>query len=376
MSQAYASTAATNPLRRLGLRLWQDPDSRSTSIGLAAVVVFHLLLFLLAPIFLRSEHLPSAPRPPSTARDFNIELTPEMFAKPPLPKPKDPSKFVETNPEAPENTPDKTNNFAAQNQQAAQEKPNPDGKSDRAATQGKKDMESNQIVSGRLTQPTERAEPEPPAPQPAEVTPMVNPRMQQNPLSGAEKFEGTNETGIGSSIAKRLENAKSVSEKVEGVKEAKELDGAPTMPVQQPAIDPRRPRARPMVVKQQQVRPAILADNPVGTRNMGISGIDARWSNYGMYLQKMVDAVQIQWERLILSMPAMPASGSTVSVRFVINDEGKIAQIKNVETVASETASRACVSAITDRAPYGVWTDDMKAMLGTQQEMTFTFFYQ
>ena len=58
MSQAYASTAATNPLRRLGLRLWQDPDSRSTSIGLAAVVVFHLLLFLLAPIFLRIEHLP------------------------------------------------------------------------------------------------------------------------------------------------------------------------------------------------------------------------------------------------------------------------------------------------------------------------------
>ena len=85
MSQAYASTAATNPLRRLGLRLRQDPDSRSTSIGLAAVVVFHLLLFLLAPIFLRIEHLPSAPRPPSTARDFNIELTPEMFAKPPLP---------------------------------------------------------------------------------------------------------------------------------------------------------------------------------------------------------------------------------------------------------------------------------------------------
>ena len=36
----------------------------------------------------------------------------------------------------------------------------------------------------------------------------------------------------------------------------------------------------------------------------------------------------------------------------------------------------ACVSAITDRAPYGPWTDDMKAMLGSQQEMTFTFYYQ
>ena len=32
--------------------------------------------------------------------------------------------------------------------------------------------------------------------------------------------------------------------------------------------------------------------------------------------------------------------------------------------------------AITDRAPYGPWTDDMIAMLGKQQEMTFTFYYQ
>ena len=179
-------------------------------------------------------------------------------------------------------------------------------------------------------------------------------------------------------IFERVEPKKSSSvdfpivERLEPVKAAVELN----LNVPQPAIDPRRSRARPMVVKQQQVRPAILADNSVGTRNMGISGMDARWSNHGFYLQKMVDAAQIQWERLILSMPTMPASGSTVSVRFVINDEGKIAQIKNVETVASETASRACVSAITDRAPYGVWTDDMKAMLGTQQEMTFTFFYQ
>jgi hypothetical protein len=30
----------------------------------------------------------------------------------------------------------------------------------------------------------------------------------------------------------------------------------------------------------------------------------------------------------------------------------------------------------TDRAPYGPWTDDMKAVLGSQQEMTFTFYYQ
>jgi hypothetical protein len=34
------------------------------------------------------------------------------------------------------------------------------------------------------------------------------------------------------------------------------------------------------------------------------------------------------------------------------------------------------MSAITKPAPYGPWTDDMKAVLGEQQEMTFTFYYQ
>jgi hypothetical protein len=373
MSQALASYAATNSWRRWAARRWVDPDTRSTLIGLAAVVIFHLLLFLLGPLFLSFEHIPSGPRARDAMREFNIELAPDAFPKA-APKPKDPFKFVETNPDAPENIPDKTTNFAAQNQQVAQEKPTPDGKSDRPATEGKKDFESNQIVSGRLVQPTERAEPEPPpvAVPPAE-TPVTAPRAQQNPLSGFEKFEGDNQTGVGGSLAKRLDNARAVPEKVDGVKDGTQQDAAVA---QQPAIDPRRPRPRPQVVRQQQVRPAILAENKFGTTNIGNIAVDARWSNYGAYLQRMIDTVQIQWERIILQMSALPANGSTVTVKFVMNDEGRIASIKSVETTANETASHACVSAITDRAPYGPWTDDMKAVLGTQQEMTFTFYYQ
>ena len=373
MSQSLASVPAASLWRRVWARAWSDPDTRSTTIGLLAVLIFHLLLILLGPLFLRIEHMPAGVRPHSTAKEFNIELAPDTFLKQP-PKPPDPSRFVETNPDAPENTPDKTNNFAAQNQQAAQEKPDPNGKSDRAATEGKKDFESNQIVSGRLTQPVEPAVPEPPPVNvPVAETPVTTPRAEQNPLSGNEKFEGENKTGYGGNLAKRLDSAQPVPEKVEGVKNATQPDGAMA---QQPAIDPRRPRPRPQVVRQQQVRPAILAEKLAGTPNVGLSGIDARWSNYGAYLQRMVDTVQIQWERLIIQMVAMPSSGSTVSVKFVVNDEGRIVQIRNVDTTANETASRACVSAITDRAPYGPWTDDMKAVLGSQQEMTFTFFYQ
>jgi hypothetical protein len=164
-----------------------------------------------------------------------------------------------------------------------------------------------------------------------------------------------------------------VPEKVEGVRDAKEFEGATST---QPAIDPRRPQPRPQLVKTVQSRPAILAENKFGTANIGNIAVDAKWSNYGAYLQKMIETVQIQWERIVIEQRANPVVGSSVTVKFIMDDEGRIARIVDVGTTANETATRACISGISDRAPYGPWTDDMKAVLGTQQEMTFTFYYQ
>lgn len=164
-----------------------------------------------------------------------------------------------------------------------------------------------------------------------------------------------------------------MAERVEGARDVPLIEGATSF---QPAIDPKRPRARPQVVKQQQVRPAILTENKFGTSNIGNIAVDAKWSNYGAYLQRMIDTVQVQWERILIESKTYPPSGSTVTVRFILNDEGRIAQIVDVVSHSTDQASRACVSGITDRAPYGPWTDDMKAILGTQQVMTFTFYYQ
>lgn len=374
MSQTIVTPPLATTLRRWAVRAWDDPETRSTLIGLAGVLLIHLLLWAAMPSLLRFDPVPASRRPKPVGHDFNIELAPEIFNKP-LAKPKDPFKFVETNPEAPENTPDKTNNFAAQNQQVAQEKPTPDGKSDRPATEGKKDFESTQIVSGRLTKPIEHMEAVPP---PMEVPPaeqvVAATRAEQNPLSGDEKIRGENLAGVGSSLAKRLENARDVPERVEGAKNAKDQQGAAI--ANQPAIDPQRPRPRPMLVETVKTRPAILAENKFGTSNIGPMAIDAKWSAYGAYLQRMIDTIQIQWERILLEQKANPVQGSDVIVKFVMNNEGNIVDIGVEQTTASETSTRACVSAITDRMPYGPWTDDMRAVLGEKQEMTFRFFYQ
>lgn len=141
-------------------------------------------------------------------------------------------------------------------------------------------------------------------------------------------------------------------------------------------IDPTKTRPRPSLVKQQQVRPTILAERLAGTTSIGSMAVDAKWSNYGAYLRRMTESVQIQWELLIVESKVSVESGSVVTVKFILDSQGKIARILKVDSTTSDTASRACMSAIADRSPYGEWTEDMKAVLGEQQEMTFSFYYQ
>jgi hypothetical protein len=174
-------------------------------------------------------------------------------------------------------------------------------------------------------------------------------------------------------IARQGDQAKNIPEKAEGVKDAPLIEGATAA---QPQIDRNRPRPHPQIVKQSQVRPAIFEKNKFGTTNIGPLAIDDKWSNYGVYLQKMIETVQIQWDKLLEDSQIYSPAGSTVIVKFILNSEGRITTVVKVDNNATEPAARACVNAITERSPYGPWTDDMKATLGEEQEMTFSFYYR
>ena len=372
MSQTIVSPPTSVIVRRALARMWEDDDSRSVTIGVLGAVLVHLLLLLVGPHLLRSDPVRTLMRPHANPRTFSIEIAPDTFKVPPKPKP--PMKFVETNPDAPENVPDNTNNFAARNQQVAQEKPTPNGKSDRPAMEGQKEIHSTQIVTGQLIKPQEQT-PVPPEPvaKPIESK-LMAPKLEQSPLTGIEKRIGDDPSSFGSNVAKFAENPKNVPDKVEGMKNVPLIEGATA---QQPApIDPHHPRPRPQVVRTMQTRPAIFEENKLGTMNVGLRGIDAKWSNYGTYLQKMVEIIQVQFDRLNDESRIYPPVGSMVSVKFILNSEGKIARVVSVDSKATEAAAHTCVSAITIPSPYGPWTDDMKALLGEEQEMIFDFYYQ
>ena len=103
---------------------------------------------------------------------------------------------------------------------------------------------------------------------------------------------------------------------------------------------------------------------------------DPKWKPFADYLNSVIQKIDARWERDLLDSKVYPPIGSSVTVAFVLDMQGKVARIKEVKNESSKAAMAACIRAITASAPYGVWTADMRAALGDEQEMTFTFTYR
>ena len=103
---------------------------------------------------------------------------------------------------------------------------------------------------------------------------------------------------------------------------------------------------------------------------------DPKWAPFSEYISGATRKVNSRWYRLLSESRVYPPAGSSVIVVFVMNAQGQIARIQDVKNRSSDGGMKACVSAITSAAPYGLWTEEMKAVLGAEQELTFTFTYQ
>ena len=360
-----------------------DEPKGNRRVGVIGALLVHAVLVGL--LLLLPRELPEGPAAATPEnRSFEIELSPEALLA--VPAPPAPVRFVEANPDAPENVPDKTSLFAAQNQQVAQPKPTPDSASDTPAVAGEGRENATAIVSG-LTQ-------EEPKPSPSEIlaqafTPPTPPSLVPeapadqapakavNPLPGGENLQGKSDGGVGTTVATLppVAGAETGPEAVKGTADGRGAKGGYFSGT--PAIDRNRPQERPrLAATTSTARTAPTIRNDFGSKNIGAVAYSAKWSAYGEYLQRLIDAVQVQWERLIMRSAFYPSSGSMVRVVFKVDSAGLISEVVKVDGTGAELAQRLCVSAITERAPYGEWSEDMIAVLGREQELTFTFFYQ
>lgn len=120
----------------------------------------------------------------------------------------------------------------------------------------------------------------------------------------------------------------------------------------------------------------LLLRNPVGVGRAGAVALDARFSSYGDYAQRMLEAVQGSWWALIERAHFDDFAAGHVVVRFRIHRDGTVSEAEVVSSTVPLLAGLACKDAVRLPAPYDVWRADMVAMLGDSEVVTITFHYR
>lgn len=351
----------------------KDPSDRSILIGVVATVLFHVLLVVLSPKFAFDDfsgvHTGINVQSKQQGQSFDFQLN-----DPVQEKPRNPFQFVETNPDAPANEPDKTDNFSNRNQQAAQAEAAKElDAQHRPSITNAQDKIKNDtaVVSGDMSPPQLGAAPRPESTMTDQIEEKEQKlRMEQVPLNGFDKTEGKSEDGIATNVAETKKPSTQADQNVEGARDGKEADGGL---VAVTAAHQAQPKARPRLTA---ARPNILSNRVAGTSNVGPIGMDARWSEYGEYLNEVIEIITAQWYRILEDSRVSPPRGSHVIITFKINSKGETDIVKVEDSDAGKQGVFSCQQAIQARQPYRSWTEQMIAVLGEEQTLTFAFHYQ
>ncbi|MGI9108490.1 MAG: hypothetical protein ACR2KA_00490 [Opitutales bacterium] len=136
------------------------------------------------------------------------------------------------------------------------------------------------------------------------------------------------------------------------------------------AADPERPRAAAPSGTY-----GLLLRRPVGVSRAGSVAIDARFSNYGDYTQRMMEAIQSSWWSIIERSRFEGVTRGRVTVSFRLHRDGTVTDAKVLGTEVTRVMTLACKDAVMAPAPYDIWRADMVAMYGESDTVTINFHY-
>ncbi len=364
----------------------QPYDYESTLVSIVLTLLIHLLVYWIIPKNIAVSFEESG-------RKNEVEYVFEEFKEEPD---TETMRFVETNPDVPTNVPDNTINIAARDQQAAQPDPSEIGDEATPFLNGEEEL-SPKILTGRL---------------PSQSQPIVAPYQeasasQESPQSSLSSVEDgvtmvapqpppipdfiDQEPEIEDGLASRLEPGEG-KVPTEEDSDQKHIN-LNLSPINSDSVDPLQPGAQPQVASvnsqsQPQLprpRPRLSSDvlpgptmkSMTGVSGLGMISIEAKFSEYGDYLQRMYEAIGYQW--LLLANQTRRAAAqisSRVILDFVIFKNGEIKDLQVIHSTAGQTATLICKDAVQSRTPFGKWTEEMVRTLGDEQEIRVTFIYQ
>ena len=357
---------------------------KSLIAGLIGTVLFHLIgIFCMPQDIFTTEREEIVNR----YRDFEIELEPPQEEEPE-------QSYTQTNPDAPENEPDDADTFAARSQQAAQEElPDEIDPENRPSSESDDDIETNQFITGDLSPPEfspppaplsqESEENEPSEPQPL-ITPITptQPLAKQIPIPGEQEERDPDETGLAEVDHDEADAPTNVNEYIQGDAEEGEED-AQEFAALRPAVDPQNPqrvsdasqpspRPRPRLPK---VVPGPVRNYAPGVSRTGRIAVDAKFSEFGDYMERLIEAVSARWSSLA-NEATVDERRTKAVIKFVLDKNGYVRDMENMPGTTSKFLGIYMArTAVEDGAPYGPWTPEMVEVFGDDEEVTFAFHY-
>jgi outer membrane biosynthesis protein TonB len=143
-------------------------------------------------------------------------------------------------------------------------------------------------------------------------------------------------------------------------------------------VDLKKPeeKKRPRTIKEAMLQRGEQAKRDGGIARRGTIAEDVKVMGFGAYDRAFIDAVSDRWYDLLDNMSYDSYRQGKVVVQFVLNYDGRISEMKVVESTVSETLSLLCQKAVLDPAPFDKWPREMRLMVGEDsRRITFTFNY-
>ncbi len=355
------STEKTRDWRALTAAVYRGFPRRRFLAALALTLLLHLAVYEASPSLLTALSRTVVPaKPAEIVRAEKFEeipetLLPEEFRKKP--------QFVPVNPNAPTATPKDDANLSAADQRAAQENPDPNSRSRMPTNDG--ELEDSRAVAEAVL-PRELLPPEPRAPASPPAAPAPEPRVpaaEETPRSaGADVAVEGGEIAAG-------DDAPETGEKKDAAETAEEKNlagesAADALPDPQP---------RPQIVPRAGLNSITMRSN-TAVNEIGACSLDAKFSEYGDYTQRMLEAIQAAWY-ITVWRSAIVQPPAVVVVEFTLHADGTIDGARVVYSDASDPATYACLDAVVSRAPFERWRADMVAVVGGESETGRISFY-
>ena len=350
-------------------------------VALLVALLFHVGLLLVLPDeLLLSDSVAVA----MYDEPLEVEIVPMESILP------DELKFVEANPEAPENEPDRKDQYSFRAQQAADEQlkaalleaPNVDGEEDSQKIIQGAQSQAMPMAPGVYAPPAQLGEgggtegglPGAAAPvrlPPAQPLPAPD-FIQQQPLVEDGPGSRLEAVGVGKEIVEQPDSEAPIHlyQPQPTAQTAPDAvgEGNGGMPDVKPM-----PRARPTLSPDLVHGPLMRSEG--GTNRRGSLAIDATFSEFGEYEQQFYTALQAGWYQEIDFFQPIDTSVRVV-VGFRITADGVIHDVEVRHSTAGSIATLICQTALTKRSPFRPWTREMVQVFGEERVLQVVFHYR